>query len=84
MKVSPNVDYYGTISVTLSDDRCTAHVAFEGMIEPYPAFEMYAGINGAEQGQPIFQLDIAPDATVADITGDANRPVSVVTQVAVV
>ena len=76
VQVSPNVDYYGSIRVTLAEDRCSATVGFEGMVEAYPAFEMYVGLNGSDIGQPVLQIDVQPDATVKDITGAPTRQVS--------
>jgi len=75
VKVSPNVDFNGTITVQVAADRKSARVRFVGVVETYPAFEMYAAFNGAEQGQPIFQVDVAEGATVANITGAPTREI---------
>ncbi len=77
VKLSPNVDLYGTITIQLSADNSAATVRFEGMIETYPAFEMYVAFNGSEVGQPVFQLDVEAGATAANITGAPTRPVNV-------
>jgi len=77
VKLSPNVDLYGTITILLSADNSAATVRFEGMIETYPAFEMYVAFNGSDIGQPVFQLDVEEGATAASITGAPTRPVNV-------
>lgn len=81
VKVSPNVDLFGTITIKLNWDGSGAAVRFEGMIETYPAFEMYAAFNGSEVGTPIFQIDVEDGATAANITGPPTRPVNVETLV---
>ena len=77
VKLAPNVDLYGTITIRLSADNNAATVRFEGMIETYPAFEMVVAFNGSEVGQPVFQLDVEEGATAANITGAPTRPVNV-------
>lgn len=77
VQVSPNVDLYGTITARLNWDATEARIRFEGMIERYPAFEMYAAFNGSEAGKPIFQIGVEPEATAANITGAPTRPVNV-------
>lgn len=77
VKLSPNVDLYGTITVLLSADNTAATVRFEGMVETYPAFEMVVAFNGSEVGQPVFQLDVEEGASAANITGAPTRPVNV-------
>ena len=41
---SPDIDYKGTVTINIS----TGSVAFDGLIEPFPAFEMYATANDEE------------------------------------
>jgi hypothetical protein len=74
LKVSPNVDYVGTITVLIGDDPSMALVTFDGKIEKYPAFEMYATANGGEP-QTIFQIDVEPNAGISDLPGGPERPV---------
>jgi len=75
VKLSPNVDLYGTIKVAFNWDASSATIGFDGMVETYPAFEMYVAFNGSETGKSIFQLDVEPGATVASITGAPTREV---------
>lgn len=77
MQVSPNVDVIGTINLRLSEDAHSVTVQFEGLIETYPAFEMYIAFNGADIGKPIFLMDVEEGATAANITGAPTRPVNV-------
>src|SRR5215217_1808861 len=53
--VTPNLDFEGQITVAVTDDQTSAIVTFNGKVEMYPAFEMYASAN---DGQPetVFQV----------------------------
>jgi hypothetical protein len=75
VKIMPNLDYEGTIRVALTEDRKSAAVSFDGLVETYPAFEMYAAVNGG-QPQTIFQVPIAEGATAAALMGPPTRHVS--------
>lgn len=72
---SPDIDYKGTVEITVIPQRLIAQVAFNGLIEPFPAFEMYAAVNGGI-GVPIFRVNPLPGATPGNLFGNANRPVS--------
>lgn len=73
--LSPNLDFEGQITVAVTDDQTSAIVTFNGKVETYPAFEMYASVN---DGQPetIFQVGVAPEAGVADLTGAPERAIT--------
>lgn len=75
VKIMPNLDYEGTIHIELSDDRQRATISFDGLIESYPAFEMYAVVNNGEP-QTVFQMPIAEGATSSAMMGPPNRPIS--------
>src|SRR5690606_887846 len=75
VKIMPNLDYEGTIRVALTEDRKSAAVSFDGLVESYPAFEMYASVNGGEP-QTVFRVPIAEGATAADLLGPPNRHIS--------
>lgn len=83
VKIMPNLDYEGTIRITCAEDRKSAAVSFEGLVEAYPAYEMYAAVNGGEP-QTIFQVPIAEGASRADILGAPTRIVSAQVQVTAV
>ncbi len=72
---SPDIDYEGTIEITIDPSTQIVSVAFSGRIEPFPAFEMYATLNGGSS-MPIFRESPVPGATPRDLFRDANRPVS--------
>jgi sulfur transfer complex TusBCD TusB component (DsrH family) len=71
--VSPNLDYNGTLTIVLLDNGVS--VAFKGNIETYPAFEMYAVVDGGAP-QIIFQEDIVPGANLISLTGPPRRTIS--------
>lgn len=83
VKIMPNLDYEGTIRITLTQERKGADVSFEGLVEAYPAFEMYAAVNGGAP-QTIFQLPIAEGASAADLIGAPNRRISIQTHLTVI
>jgi hypothetical protein len=67
---SPDIDYEGTIILDVS----TSQVTFEGKIDAFPAFEMYATRDGSAP-RMIFQMMPPAGNTPADLPGAANRPV---------
>jgi hypothetical protein len=75
IEVSPNLDYTGTIILTRMDSDHQIQVSFEGMIETYPAFELYASVNGASP-VTIFREDVAPDATPLNLVGPPTREIA--------
>jgi hypothetical protein len=74
VKVSPNLDYSGTITITLRDEA-HAIVQFEGYIEVYPAFEMYVAVNDGKP-HPLFQESVVPGAGVETLLGPPAREIS--------
>lgn len=75
LAVSPNLDFTGTITVSLLEDETHAMVTFTGNVELYPAFEMYASANDGEP-QMVFRIGVAPEAGVSQIAGKPERAVS--------
>jgi hypothetical protein len=67
---SPDIDYEGTIILDVS----TSQVTFEGKVDAFPAFEMYASRDGSAP-KMIFQLMPPTGNTPANLPGSANRPV---------
>lgn len=74
IKVTPSLDYMGEITITRTDDPSRAIVTFNGKIEKYPAFEMYAVANDGDV-KTVFQVDVAPSATIGDLPGGPAREV---------
>jgi hypothetical protein len=70
---SPDIEYEGMINVDLS----ARTVAFDGRIDQFPAYEMYATANDGA-GVPVFQTPPPPGNTPGDLvhTGGPNRPQS--------
>ena len=69
-----DIDFNGTISIQFSTaDPSTAAVAFSGLIEPFPAYEMYATANDGA-GLPLFQIKPERGVGPADIIGPPNTP----------
>jgi hypothetical protein len=71
--IAPSLDYNGTITLHRVDNQ-TVQVGFDGKIETYPAFEMYAVINGSEP-HTIFTAPVVPGATPINLTGGPTRDV---------
>jgi hypothetical protein len=82
MKVSPNLDYSGTVTIEMDAERRSATVGFEGMIEIYPAFEMYVSVNGGAP-ETVFRAPVVPGSTPVDLVGGPARPISRSVQVSV-
>lgn len=76
VKLSPNVDYEGEISLRLHENLSELTVKFHGEIETYPAFEMYLMINDGA-AVPVFQLPVAPEANPLSLIGPPTRAVNV-------
>lgn len=82
LKVSPNLDYAGTITMEMDAERRAVVVRFDGKIEIYPAFEMYVSVNG-EAPVTVFRAPVVPGSTVLDLAGSPARPISRFVQVSV-
>lgn len=82
LQISPNLDYEGTITIALKDNRRKAGISFEGMVEPYPAFEMYVSVNDGDP-QVVFQVDIEPGADVTTLAGPPQRKLKEAVEVGV-
>ena len=68
---SSDIDYDGIVTIDLSNRK----VSFEGHIDGFPAFEMYATSNDGS-GVPIFTASIPPGDTPWDLPGEATRDIS--------
>jgi hypothetical protein len=70
---APDIDYNGTISI----DFRARQVLFQGLLDQFPAFEMYAMeyTSGAPMlGTPLFNTLPPPGAGPGSLFGGANRP----------
>jgi hypothetical protein len=68
---SPDIDYEGTITINVG----ARTVEFDGKIDEFPAFEMYASINGDTVGKIIFQEMPLSGKTPWNLPGGANRAI---------
>lgn len=75
IKLSPNLDYEGTLAIYLQEDKRKAILLFDGKIEEYPAFEMYAIVNDGPT-QVIFQEPIKPGSSIVNLVGAPSRAVN--------
>lgn len=69
--VAPHIDMKGTLTV----DRTTMTVTFDGAVDDFPAFEAYATLNGFGPYR-VAALGPGEGATAADLLGGANRAFS--------
>ena len=72
IKVSPNLDYDAAISVMWNAAMTEFTVVFDGTVETYPAFEMYAALDG---GAPVtvLQASVVPGKTPINLAGPPAR-----------
>lgn len=75
IKASPNVDYHGTLTIWLDNNRQRAHISFEGKIETYPSFEMYTSANDGP-ASTIFRVEPVPGTTPNNLFGPPTRDIS--------
>jgi Domain of unknown function (DUF4157)/Protein of unknown function (DUF3238) len=68
---SPDIDYLGTVTI----DAAVRKVKFGGLIDAFPAFEMYATADGGA-GTPLFKEPPPAGNTPADLFGGANRNIT--------
>ena len=73
---SPDIDIEGHIVLSISPigDRVSVH--FDGYVDQFPAFEMYATAGEGRYARSVFQVLPYPGKTPADLFGPADRSVS--------
>jgi hypothetical protein len=71
--MAADIDYVGTVTFSRPSTQ-SVKVAFQGLLDNFPAFECYASV----QGKTLLLFKSAPPAgnTVADLLGSASRPIS--------
>jgi ankyrin repeat protein/subtilisin family serine protease/outer membrane protein OmpA-like peptidoglycan-associated protein len=74
VNLAADIDYEGEISVFCSPRGNIVEVSFAGRIDSFPAFEMYANLNGVTRA--LFQKPPPPGNTVANLLGGASTPVA--------
>ncbi len=75
--VSPHIDYQGTLHIVVANtsEGSTAGITFNGYIDEFPAFEMYASVN-EEKPVALFQTFPAYGKSFNNLWGDASIPQS--------
>jgi GH24 family phage-related lysozyme (muramidase) len=73
VNLAADIDYEGDITVFCSPHGGIVEVRFDGNIDDFPAFEMYADLNGVTQ--QIFRVPPPPGHTVVNLLGGASNPV---------
>jgi hypothetical protein len=76
---SPDIDLNFRISVLFERSTGKVRVSFDGMIEPFPAFEMYAIHNGTKP-TALFREGPLPGSGPWSLPGSPNRAVTVVSK----
>jgi hypothetical protein len=69
---SPDIDYEGVFTIDVPRRR----LSFDGKVDAFPAFEMYASINNTK-ALTLLRLSPEPGKSPLNLPGWANRPVSV-------
>lgn len=75
---SPDIDWVIRVSILFERATGKARISFDGMIEPFPAFEMYALLNGPRP-MILFQEGPLPGSSPWNLPGSPNRAVTAVT-----
>jgi len=70
---APDIDWLVQVVVEKSGAGVTVKLAPGSVVEPFPAFEMYASLNGTTK--LIFQRSPNPGATPWNLVGSPNEPV---------
>jgi hypothetical protein len=76
---SPDIDWSFQISVIFERSTGKVKLSFDGMIEPFPAFEMYAVLSGP-QPTLLLQESPLPGSSPWNLPGKPNRAVTVVSK----
>ena len=73
---SPEVEAKGTLTIQLRAGGSEAEVSFDGLIEPWPSYEMYVSVD-AGPAVPVFPPQRPlPNTGPFNLFGTANRPVT--------
>jgi hypothetical protein len=72
--LAPDIDWLVNVTVERQGGGISVTLAVGSLVEPFPAFEMYASLNGATK--QLFQRSPDPGATPWNLFGPPNKPVS--------
>lgn len=70
-----DIDWALNVVVLVDAGNEIASARVSGLVDPFPAFEMYVGVEGAPL-IPVFQLDPRLDADPWNLIGPPNRPIT--------
>lgn len=71
--MAADIDCNGTFAISI-DGAGGVAIAFDGMIDAFPAYDCYATLNGV--AKTFFTDSPPPGNTVASLLGGANRSVT--------
>ena len=74
VNLAADIDYIGVISIFCSPRGSLVEVSFDGAIDSFPAFEMYARLGGVTK--TLFRVPPPPGNTVVNLLAGASTPVS--------
>jgi hypothetical protein len=74
VNLAADVDYKGNFEIVYSARRGIVVVEFGGLTDSFPAFEMYASLNGITK--TLFRVPPPPGNTVVNLLGRASNPVA--------
>jgi carboxypeptidase C (cathepsin A)/subtilisin family serine protease len=74
VNLAADIDYDGEITVLCSPRGGVVEMAFNGNVDSFPAFEMYASLNGVTK--ILFRVPPPKGNTVASLLGGASTPVT--------
>lgn len=73
--VAPKIEWVVNLTVEKSGNTYAVKLAPGSVVEPFPAFEMYASLNGGAP-KTLFMRSPDPGATPGDLVGPPNKPVA--------
>jgi hypothetical protein len=73
--LAPDIDWDIKVDLRLNEDHTGATVTVNGLVEPFPAFEMYTKADG-QTAKQLFSVDPNPGATPFNLIGWPNKKVS--------
>jgi hypothetical protein len=71
--MAADIDYTGTVTIAVGSAPGSLRVSFDGLIDAFPAYDCYAQFDGVTK--TLFTNSPPPGNTVADLLGNANRPI---------
>jgi carboxypeptidase C (cathepsin A)/GH25 family lysozyme M1 (1,4-beta-N-acetylmuramidase)/subtilisin family serine protease len=74
VNLAADIDYEGDIAIFCAPRGGAVEVSFSGSIDSFPAFEMYASLNGVTK--TLFRVPPPKGNTVVNLLGGASTPVS--------